>query len=136
MGLPEVTIYIDGACLGNPGDGGWGAVLECNGISKEFNGFIPETTNNRAELTALIEALKCLKKPCKAMVYSDSQLTVNCASGEWTRKANRDLWGYFDELQRTHIVKLEWVRGHNGHPGNERAHKLAEKAARKQPIRI
>lgn len=129
--LDQVTMYVDGSCLGNPGPGGWGAVLECKGIEKEFSGHIPETTNNRAELIAMIEGLKLLKRSCEVVIYSDSQITVNCADGLYSRKKNKDLWAQLDELEDKHFVYYRWVEGHMGIDGNERAHKLAEKAARK-----
>jgi ribonuclease HI len=130
--LQQVTIYVDGSCLGNPGNGGWGAVLSCDGIEKEFSGFIPDTTNNRAELTAMIEALKLLKWPCEVVIYSDSQITVNCAEGLNARHKNKDLWAEYDAVSGQHFVNVQWVEGHIGHDGNERAHKLAEKAARRK----
>ena len=130
--LQQVTIYCDGSCIGNPGPGGWGAVLECNGIAKEFSGHIGQTTNNRAELIAMIEALKCLKRACEVTIYSDSEITVKCADGINRAHSNRDLWDQYEEISGQHFVYVEWVQGHNGHPGNERAHKLAEKAARKE----
>ncbi|MBO4121063.1 ribonuclease HI [Cupriavidus gilardii] len=138
--MQEVTIYSDGACKGNPGPGGWGAVLVANGHVKELFGGEANTTNNRMELTAVIEALRALKRPCKVQVWTDSQY-VQKGISEWIRgwKArgwktaekkpvkNADLWQTLDTLAAEHDVSWHWVRGHNGHPGNERADALANR---------
>lgn len=132
--MKQVTIYVDGCCLNNPGVGGWGAVLQCNGVTKEFSGNIGDTTNNRAELTAVIEALRLLKEPCQVTLYSDSQITVNCASGSNKVHSNFDLWDEFHNVEAPHSVTYEWVKGHAGQSGNERAHTLAEAAARRMSV--
>lgn len=138
--MQEVTIYSDGACKGNPGPGGWGAVLVAGGNEKELFGGENPTTNNRMELTAVIEALRALKRPCVVKVYTDSQY-VQKGISEWIRgwKArgwltaekkpvkNADLWQQLDELVQPHEISWHWVRGHNGHPGNERADALANR---------
>ncbi|ALD90997.1 ribonuclease HI [Cupriavidus gilardii] len=138
--MQEVTIYSDGACKGNPGPGGWGAVLVANGHVKELFGGEANTTNNRMELTAVIEALRALKRPCKVQVWTDSQY-VQKGISEWIRgwKArgwktaekkpvkNADLWQALDAAAAEHDISWHWVRGHNGHPGNERADALANR---------
>jgi ribonuclease HI len=138
--MQEVTIYSDGACKGNPGPGGWGAVLVAGGHEKELFGGESPTTNNRMELTAVIEALRALKRPCVINIYTDSQY-VQKGISEWIHgwKArgwktadkkpvkNADLWQALDEAQQPHQITWHWVRGHNGHPGNERADALANR---------
>ncbi|AVA36281.1 ribonuclease HI [Cupriavidus metallidurans] len=138
--MQEVTIYSDGACKGNPGPGGWGAVLVAGGHEKELFGGESPTTNNRMELMAVIEALRALKRPCIVNIYTDSQY-VQKGISEWIHgwKArgwktadkkpvkNADLWQALDEAQKPHRITWHWVRGHNGHPGNERADALANR---------
>ena len=139
--MQEVTIYTDGACSGNPGPGGWGAVLLYGEHEKEINGFDAETTNNRMELMAAIEALRTLKQPCKVDLYTDSTY-VQKGITEWIHgwKAknwknsqkkpvkNADLWQDLDEITQKHDVTWHWVKGHAGHPLNERADALARAA--------
>jgi len=136
--MDKVEIYTDGACKGNPGPGGWGALLIAGGHSKELFGGEPNTTNNRMELRAVIEALDALKRPCEVIVHTDSQY-VQKGISEWIHgwkargwktaaKApvkNADLWQALDAAQARHKVEWRWVRGHAGHDGNERADALA-----------
>ena len=133
-----VEIYTDGACKGNPGAGGWGAVLRYDGTLRELYGGEAHTTNNRMELTAVIRALEALKRRCRVRLHTDSQY-VKHGITEWIhawkkrgwrtadRKPvkNEDLWRRIDELAAEHEIEWIWVRGHTGHPGNERADELA-----------
>jgi ribonuclease HI len=138
--MKTVNIYTDGACKGNPGPGGWGAVLEYDGKERELFGGEPATTNNRMELTAVIEALRALKRPSRVVLHTDSQY-VQKGITEWIKgwKArgwrtaakepvkNADLWKLLDEEVKPHEIEWVWVRGHSGHNGNERADALANK---------
>jgi ribonuclease HI len=138
--MDKVEIFADGACKGNPGPGGWGALLVAGGHEKELFGGELGTTNNRMELLAVIEALKALSRPCEVIVYTDSQY-VQKGISEWIHgwkargwktaaKApvkNEDLWRQLDEAQARHKIEWRWVRGHNGHAGNERADALANR---------
>lgn len=133
-----VEIFTDGACKGNPGIGGWGALLKYADQEREIFGGEKETTNNRMELLAAIRALESLKRPCKVQLHTDSQY-VQKGISEWiqawkarnwrtaSKKAvkNDDLWKQLDLLAQQHDIEWVWVRGHNGHPGNERADQLA-----------
>ena len=135
-----IQIYTDGACKGNPGRGGWGALLRCDGKERELFGGEASTTNNRMELTAVIEALAALKRPSEVTVHTDSQY-VQKGITEWIHgwKArgwrtaakepvkNVDLWKKLDEVSSLHDVTWTWVKGHAGHEGNERADALANK---------
>jgi ribonuclease HI len=139
-GEPCVQIYADGACKGNPGPGGWGALLAWNGHERELCGGERGTTNNRMELLAIIRALESLNRRSVVAVYTDSQYVqkgmTEWVSG-WKRRAwktadnkpvkNVDLWQRLDELSRSHEVSWHWVKGHAGHPGNERADALANR---------
>ncbi len=127
----QVTVYTDGACKGNPGPGGWAAILRYNEFESELVGGEAETTNNRMELTAVIEALRALTEPCAVTIYTDSELIANCAQGRWKRKHNLDLWVEYDRAKAQHSVRFEWVRGHAGHPLNERVDKLASDQAKR-----
>ncbi len=142
--MKNVEIFTDGACKGNPGPGGWGAVLRYGTAEKEISGGQPHTTNNRMEMLAVIEALKCLKEPCGVTLYSDSQYVCNSVNNgwvynwkakNWVKKGeavpNTDLWIEMLALLERHSVKFVWVRGHNGHPENERCDRLAVAAAEK-----
>lgn len=144
--MTEVQIYTDGACKGNPGPGGWGAWLQWGTTEKELFGGELDTTNNRMELTAVIEGLGALKRPCKVVLYLDSQY-VRQGITEWIRgwKAkgwrtstgapvkNAELWKRLDELVATsgHKIEWRWVKGHSGDPGNERADALANQGVLK-----
>ncbi len=139
--LPPMTgivdIYTDGACSGNPGPGGWGAILRYNGVEKEMSGAENPTTNNRMEMLAAIRALEALKKSCTVRIHTDSQYLQKGVTewmAGWKRKGwpakikNQDLWKELDALIDRHSVTFHWVRGHNGHPENERADTLARGA--------
>ncbi len=142
---PEVIVYTDGACSGNPGPGGWGAVLVWNGKEKEISGSAPHTTNNRMEMQAVIEALKALKKPCLVKVHSDSALIINAFTQGWIkgwqkrgwRKSdkkpveNKELWQDMLEAMKPHDVEWIKVKGHAGIELNERADQLAVAASQK-----
>lgn len=136
-----IEIYTDGACKGNPGPGGWGAILKFNGHEKTLNGSESLTTNNRMELTAAIQALNALKRPCEVELFTDSQylrLGMTTWLAGWKKKGwrnarneavkNADLWQQLDELARVHHITWHWVKGHAGHPENERADALANQA--------
>ena len=136
--LPEVEIFTDGACKGNPGPGGWGAILRSNGKERELSGGEPLTTNNRMELMAAIEALKALKKPCRVQLYTDSNYVRDGITKwihGWRRNGwktadrkpvkNAELWQALLDACEPHRIEWHWVKGHAGHPENERADALA-----------
>ena len=137
----EVELFTDGACSGNPGPGGWGAILRWRGVEKELSGGEAHTTNNRMELTAVIEGLRAMTRPCQVRVFTDSQY-VQKGITEWLpgwkargwRTAdkkpvkNDDLWCALDEQADRHVISWNWVKGHAGHPENERADELARQA--------
>ena len=136
--MKEVQLYTDGACRGNPGAGGWGAILVWGKYEKEMSGGEAETTNNRMELIAAIEGLSALKEPCRVTLYSDSKYLVDAYLQGWVdnwrargwRKSdgalkNPDLWERLWELTEKHEVEFVWVKGHNGHRYNERCDVLA-----------
>ncbi|MBO5066362.1 MAG: ribonuclease HI [Clostridia bacterium] len=137
--MKKVEIFTDGACSGNPGPGGWGAILRFAGVEKELSGGEKVTTNNRMELTAVISALKALKYPCEVNVTTDSKYVYESVTKGWVyswknnnwRKAdkkpalNSDLWEELLNLLEVHNVAFTWVKGHNEHPENERCDRLA-----------
>ena len=151
--VSTVVIFTDGACRGNPGPGGWGVLLQMGGAEegqrerKELWGGEKNTTNNRMELTAVIRALEALKRPVAARVHTDSQY-VQKGISEWIRNwkrngwrtsekkpvKNADLWQRLDELSRGHEIAWIWVKGHAGHPGNERADQLARRGIDELPM--
>ena len=140
-----VYIFTDGACSGNPGPGGFCAVLKYGGHQKTVSGGEAETTNNRMELRAAIEALKCLKKPCAVILTTDSKYVADAVNKGWLRAwesnnwiksdkkpaLNRDLWEEFSALLKIHRVKIEWVKGHDGHPENELCDRIAVEESQK-----
>ena len=137
--MKKLDIYTDGACSGNPGKGGWGAVLVYKGAEKEISGAEKQTTNNRMELTAVIKALQLLKEPCEVNLTTDSKYVCDAVNKGWVygwkKKGwiksgkkpalNVDLWEELLEQLKIHDVTFNWVKGHNGHPYNERCDKLA-----------
>ena len=141
---PHVTIYTDGACSGNPGPGGWGALLQFGNHEKELSGSAKETTNNRMEITAAVMAFRALKEPCQVNIYTDSEYLKkgitdwihNWKKLSWRRGspgktkplANADLWKELDQAITDHQVSWHWVRGHAGHTENERVDNLAVSA--------
>jgi ribonuclease HI len=139
-GTARVRIFTDGACKGNPGPGGWGALLQFDGREKELCGGEPDTTNNRMELTAVIRALQALKWPCEIDLYTDSQYVqkgINEWIVAWKQRGwktagkkpvkNIDLWLELDRLATGYGIRWHWVKGHAGHPENERADQLANR---------
>jgi ribonuclease HI len=137
---PEVTLYTDGACRGNPGPGGWGVVLQFGSSRKTLHGGDAATTNNRMELTAVIRGLQALTRTCSVKVVTDSKYVIqgitewmpNWKQRGWKTAAkkpvlNSELWRQLDELVQQHTVQWEWVKGHSGHPGNELADQLANR---------
>jgi len=138
MDLPDVEIFTDGACKGNPGPGGWGAILRSNGKERELSGGESPTTNNRMELMAAIEALNALKKPCHVQLWTDSNYVRDGITkwihgwrkNGWKTAAkkpvkNAELWQALLDASQPHQIKWHWVKGHDGHPENERADALA-----------
>jgi len=137
----KVNIYTDGACKGNPGKGGWGALLEHNGKVKEIKGYSKHTTNNIMELTAVIKSLKILKRSCDIIITTDSQYVKNGITKwihNWKKNGwktankkpvkNKELWVLLDESISGHKIEWKWIKGHSGHPQNERADELANLA--------
>ena len=125
----EIVIHTDGACKGNPGPGGWGAVIEQNGGQVKLSGSEPQTTNNRMEMTAVIKGLEAVDASANVLISSDSTYVINTMTKGWKRKANQDLWEQLDRLVGSRNVSWRWVRGHNGDRGNELADALATKEA-------
>lgn len=147
MSIPQkkVSIFTDGACSGNPGPGGWGAILRYGTVERELSGGERETTNNRMELTAVIQALTALKESCDVTLYSDSKYVIDAVEKGWARgwrargwvKADKkpalnvDLWQQLLELLERHNVHFVWIKGHNEHPENERCDRLAVAESKK-----
>jgi ribonuclease HI len=142
---PKVVVYTDGACKGNPGPGGWGVWMVSGSHEKEMWGGERSTTNNRMELTAVIEALNVLKRPCEVVLYTDSEYVRKGITewiGGWKRRGwktadnkpvkNADLWQTLEQAANRHRVDWRWVKGHAGDPGNERADGLANRGAAQQ----
>ena len=142
--MQEVEIFTDGACKGNPGPGGWGAILRYRGVEKNLNGAEANTTNNRMELTAALMALKTLKRPCRVILTTDSEYLRKGITEwihGWKKKGwkrgknspvmNLELWKELDELRHMHRMNYHWVKGHNDHPQNERCDRLAVAAIEK-----
>lgn len=137
--MKKIEMFTDGACSGNPGPGGWGTVLRYNGVEKELSGGAADTTNNRMELTAVIEGLKALKEPCEVIICTDSKYVSDAISLGWARKwrangwkkadkkpaLNAQLWQELLDLLDKHSVTFKWIKGHSGHPENERCDALA-----------
>lgn len=137
--LKKIEMFSDGACSGNPGPGGWGTILRFKGIEKELCGGEKETTNNRMELTAVIRGLEALKERCEVTVFTDSQYVVNGVMLGWAKSwkkngwkksdkkpaQNTDLWEKLLNLLEKHVVTFEWIKGHDGHPENERCDAMA-----------
>ena len=137
--MKQVEIFTDGACSGNPGPGGWGAVLRYGSAEKELSGGAADTANNRMELSAVVAALSALKEPCKVTLTSDSKYVIDAVTKGWAKKwqangwvksdkkpaLNADLWEKLLALLEKHDVRFVWVKGHAGHPENERCDRLA-----------
>ena len=143
--MKQVEIFTDGACSGNPGPGGWGAVLRYGSAEKELSGGAADTTNNRMELSAVIAALSALKEPCKVTLTSDSKYVIDAVTKGWAKKwqangwvksdkkpaLNADLWEKLLALLKKHDVRFVWVKGHAGHPENERCDRMAVEQSKK-----
>ena len=143
--MKTVTIYTDGACSGNPGPGGWGAILEWNGVEKELSGGEAQTTNNRMELTGVIRALSALKEPCEVDLYTDSKYVLDALTKGWAKSwrargwvkadkkpaLNPDLWQTLLELTERHTMHYHWVKGHADNPKNNRCDQMAVAESRK-----
>ena len=142
--MKEVEIFTDGACSGNPGPGGYGAILKYKGVEKEISGGEAHTTNSRMEMTAVITALEMLKEPCKVTLYSDSKYVIDSVTKGWVKNwekknwmrgsekvPNTELWKKLLALLDKHKVEFVWVKGHAGHPENERCDRLAVEQSQK-----
>ncbi len=148
--MKKITIYTDGACSGNPGPGGYGAILQYGQKSNELSGGFRRTTNNRMELLAVIKGLEILKLPCRVTIYSDSRYIVDAVNKGWARRwrangwrrnkkdkaVNPDLWDRLLTLLDTHDTEFRWVKGHAGNAGNERADALAVAAANSDDLAV
>lgn len=143
--MKQVELFTDGACSGNPGPGGWGAVLRFQGIEKELSGGAADTTNNRMEMMAVIAGLAALKEPCEVTLTSDSKYVIDALSKGWAKgwkrrgwkkgdgkpALNADLWEMLLPLCDKHLVRYHWIKGHAGHPENERCDRLAVEQSKK-----
>ena len=127
MSSDRLKIYTDGSCVGNPGKGGWGFIVVSDTEETHVYGGEKQTTNNKMELTAVIEALKMYSQNINFHIFSDSLYVINCAKGKWKRKANLDFWSEYDKVSRGKNIIFEWVKGHNGDKYNEMVDKLAKK---------
>lgn len=138
--MKNITLYSDGSSLGNPGPGGYGTILRYGTVEKELRGGEAHTTNNRMELLAVIKGLEALKEPCNVTIVSDSSYVIK-GINEWlegwvkrnfAKVKNPDLWQEYIRVSKPHIITGEWVRGHDGHPENERCDEMAREEAEKQ----
>lgn len=138
--MKQIEMYTDGACRGNPGPGGWGALMQYDGRERELSGGVGNTTNNRMELTAAIEGLNALREPCSVALWTDSEYVrrgitewlANWKRRQWRTSANKpvknaDLWQALEQAAARHQISWHWVKGHDGNPGNERADALANR---------
>lgn len=146
--MKEVLVYTDGSCLGNPGPGGWAALLRFGGHEKELSGGFSGTTNNRMEITAVLEALAALNQPCRVVLYTDSQYVRKAVEEKWLENwqrngwrtsakkpvKNQDLWQRLLPLLARHAVRFHWLRGHSGHPENERCDAAARMQAERADL--
>lgn len=143
--MKKVEMFTDGACSGNPGPGGWGTILRYKTVEKELSGYSPATTNNRMELTAVVEGLRALKEPCQLDIYTDSRYLKDGITSwihKWKKNGwktsskssvkNKDLWEALDVASQKHSIAWHWIKGHAGHPENERADQLAREAIAKK----
>ena len=143
--MKQITIFTDGACSGNPGPGGWGAILDYKGVRKTLSGGEAETTNNRMELTGVLRALECLKEPCEITLCSDSKYVMDGLSKGWAKSwrargwvksdkkpaLNADLWAALLDAAEPHTFHYRWIKGHAGHPENEQCDRMAVAEAAK-----
>lgn len=143
--MKKVELFTDGACSGNPGPGGWGTILRYKTVEKELSGYSPSTTNNRMELTAVVEGLRALKEACQLDIYTDSRYLKDGITSwihKWKKNGwktsnkspvkNKDLWEALDEASQKHHIAWHWIKGHAGHLENERADQLAREAIAKR----
>lgn len=141
--MKTVRLYSDGSCLNNPGVGAWACILEYNGHERELSNYAMNTTNNRMELMGVISGLEALKEPCRVEVYTDSSYVVNAFNKHWienwvkagiAKRKNGDLWQRLLNASSNHLVEYNWIKGHAGHPYNERCDKIANSLAMKHNI--
>ena len=129
MERPDIFLFTDGAASGNPGPGGYGTILKCGELTKELSGGFSRTTNNRMELLAVIKGLEAVKwQNARIQIFSDSTYVVKTVTENWKRRKNPDLWEKFDTLARNFRLEFHWIKGHAGHPENERCDRLAVEA--------